>query len=70
MARWVGKNTFQNQYFFLFLLKLEKVQSYRYAFKVKPNYQHVNSQTFLETIGQKCSRTFKMLITLIKKLCL
>lgn len=38
MARWVGKNTFQDQYFFSFLLKLEKVQSYRYAFKVKPNY--------------------------------
>lgn len=31
---------------------------------------HVNSQTFLETVGQKCSRTFKMFITLIKKLCL
>ena len=38
MARWVGKNTFQDQYFFSFFLKLEKVQSYRYAFKVKPNY--------------------------------
>lgn len=38
MASWVGKNTFQGQYFFSFLLKLEKVQSYRYTFKVKPNY--------------------------------
>ena len=25
-------------FFLIFFLKLEKVQSYRYAFKVKPNY--------------------------------
>lgn len=38
MARWVGKNIFQDQNIFLFLLELTKVQSYRYVHKIKLKY--------------------------------